>query len=81
MSSTRINITLDDDLKNQASALAKDMGLSFSALVRLLLAKTVKGKLSGVEQGLLDYINGDVVKITSEEFFNELERDIKNARN
>ncbi|WP_192485264.1 MULTISPECIES: type II toxin-antitoxin system RelB/DinJ family antitoxin [Cysteiniphilum] len=81
MSSTRINITLDDDLKNQATALAKDMGLSFSALVRLLLAKTVKNKLSGVEQGLLDYINGDVVKMTSEEFFNELERDIQNARN
>ena len=61
MSSTRINITLDDDLKNQANAF--------------------KGKLSGVEQGLLDYINGDVVKMTSEEFLNELERDILNARN
>lgn len=61
MSSTRINITLDDDLKNQASAF--------------------KGKLSGVEQGLLDYINGDVAKMTSEEFLNELERDILNARN
>jgi hypothetical protein len=61
MISTRINITLDDDLKKQASAF--------------------KSELSGVEQGLLDYINGDVVKMTSEEFFNELERDILNARN
>jgi addiction module RelB/DinJ family antitoxin len=79
MSSTRINITLDDDLKNQATALAKDMGLSFSALVRLLLAKTVKNKLSGVEQGLLDYINGDVTKVSYSDFKADLREMINNA--
>jgi addiction module RelB/DinJ family antitoxin len=79
MSSTRINITLDDDLKDQATAFAKNMGLSFSALVRLLLAKTIKTKLSGVEQGLLDYINGDVERVSYNDFKDELNKMIKNA--
>ena len=66
-------------LKNQATAFAKDMGLSFAALVRLLLAKAVKTKLSGVEQGMLDYINGDVEKVSYSDFKAELRKMIDDA--
>ena len=55
------------------------MGLSFAALVRLLLAKAVKTKLSGVEQGRLDYINGDVEKVSYSDFKAELRKMIDDA--
>ena len=73
MSIVRTNISIDSDLKNKASDVASDLGLSFSGLVRLLLSKTVnKNKLTGLEEGLLDYINGDVEQISISEFRKEL---------
>ncbi|QIV96491.1 RelB antitoxin of RelBE toxin-antitoxin system [Allofrancisella inopinata] len=77
MSTVRTNISLDNDLKLKATEVASTLGLSFSGLVRLLLSKTVnKNKLTGLEQGMLDYINGDVEISSGEEFLAKLRKDI-----
>jgi antitoxin component of RelBE/YafQ-DinJ toxin-antitoxin module len=80
MTTVRTNITIDDDLKTKATAVAKEMGISFSALVRLLLIKTTNKKSSGVEKGLLDYINGDYTRTSVDDFLNELDSDIESGK-
>jgi len=77
MSTIRTNISIDSELKLKATEIASELGLSFSGLVRLLLSKTVnKNRLCGLEEGILDYINGDVVVSSSENFLKELQKDI-----
>lgn len=77
MSTVRTNISIDSELKIKATEMASELGLSFSGLVRLLLSKTVnKARLCGLEEGLLDYINGDIVISSSETFLNEIQKDI-----
>lgn len=74
MSTVRTNISIDSDLKSKATEIASDLGLSFSGLVRLLLSKTVnKNKLSGLEEGMLDYINGDIEQVSITDFKKEID--------
>lgn len=80
MSTVRTNISIDNELKLKATKIASELGLSFSGLVRILLLKTVnKSCLCGLEKGILDYINGDVVVSSGKEYLAKLDEMIKNA--
>jgi len=71
----RLNITITEDLKYLAEKKAKSLGISISALIRLLLAKET-GRMSKIDQRLL--------KIGKEDFesfsMKALRKDIENAK-
>ena len=77
MNTVRTNITIDSELKTKATEMASELGLSFSALVRLLLSKMVnKERLTSLEEGVLDYMSGDVIVSSGEDYLKELQKDI-----
>ncbi len=44
MSTTTVNIKIDQQLKDDASALAEEFGMSFGTMVKVLLRQTVRKK-------------------------------------
>jgi len=77
---TRINITIDEKLKSTAEIQAKNLGLSLSSFIRLLLVKSVNNnQLSGVDKGLLDLKNGKFKTFNKEQYISALNDMINNA--
>ena len=77
---SRINITLDNEIKDRAMNFAKSKGLSFSALVRVLLAERLeKINISGIEKGLIDLKNGDFEIYSGADYLTKLDKIAKNA--
>ena len=75
--STRMVITIDENLKDLASKKAKNMGLSLSSLVRMAWTKEIK-KDELVKDRILREIESSP-RISSEEYLAKLDAMIDNA--
>ena len=75
--STRMVITIDENLKELASKKAKNMGLSLSSLVRMALAKEVN-KEELIKDKIIKEIENEP-RISAKAFLAELDEMINNA--
>ena len=74
----RANITIDQELKDQATKHAKDIGLSFSAYVRLGWINLINSKkLNDLDQALLDMARGDYETVDGEIYLQQLKNHLK----
>lgn len=71
----KVQVLVDDDLYRQMVSNSKESGLSLSAVTRIALLKLFKpkAKLNAIDQALIEIQNGDVEKVTVDEFKQELE--------
>ena len=77
MSTTRVNITLDDNLKEQATFVAKSLGLSLAGLMRMSLNEKLKSNDLVINKILMDTAGDELVSYS--EFKSELKEMIANA--
>jgi hypothetical protein len=70
----RLQTVVDDAFGNQLQNKAHDLGFSLSAYVRYLLKKSLNNnQKSGLDLAMDDLKNGNVEKITLEEFNKQIE--------